>query len=122
MSEQPKSNVSGMPSRIRKLTNTIELLGELNGGVFLEQLDRFLTDIPLAVTTTGKKGSVSVTFEFQRVGSSGTQVSCVHTLKALQPTSRGKLVEDGKTDTPLHVSGSGRLSIFPEQQQELLER
>lgn len=95
------------------------LLGDLNGGVFLEQVDAALRKAALGVALTGKKGSVSIKLDLSRIGESN-QVECKHTLGFSQPTAKGKCTEESTTSTPLYVSGKGECSLFPIQHQEPL--
>lgn len=95
------------------------LLADLNGGVFLEQVDAAIRESALGVAHTGKKGTVTITLALKRIGDSN-QVVCTHTLGYNRPTNKGKKTETSTTDTPLYVSGKGELSLFPIQHQEPL--
>lgn len=100
-------------------TNLAEVLADLNGGVFEQQVGRAISEVALGVVThgdKGKKGKVTVTFDFARIGES-TQVAVKHTLAYTRPTSRGKSSEDTTTETPMHVGRGGKLTLVPESQQ-----
>lgn len=99
-------------------TNIAELLGELNAGVFEQQLNRALSDVAANVCTCGKPGEVVITFKLKQIEQS-SQVSMSHALKVLTPKPRGKIVEHHETATPLHVGPGGRLTIFPNNQTRL---
>lgn len=92
------------------------LLADLNGGVFLEQIDAALRETALGVSTTGKKGKVVITLDMERIGDSN-QVECSHKLAFTRPTAKGKKTEEATTSTPLYVNGKGQLSLFPMQPQ-----
>ncbi len=114
----PVSSVTTLPSSV---TDFAEMLGELNGGVFLQQAGRALSDVALGTVANGdgkKKGKVNISFEFSRIGES-SQVEIKHTLSYVKPTSRGKSSEDATTTTPMHVGRGGRLTITPESQGKL---
>lgn len=96
-------------------TNIAELIGELNGGVFEQQLNRALSEVAANVCTTGKKGEVTLTFKLKQIDDAN-QVSVTHKIKSLVPKPRGKVVEEHETATPLHVGFGGRLTIFPNNQ------
>jgi hypothetical protein len=102
-----------------KADHVTELLSDLNGGVFLEQLAVALRESALGVAVTGKAGSVTVKLSLKRIGESN-QVICSHTLDFVRPTEKGKKSESSTTDTPLYVSQGGVLSLFPIQHQEPL--
>lgn len=99
--------------------NITTLLGDLNGGVFLEQIETALREAALGVAHTGKKGKVVITLDLERIGES-MQVECAHKLLFLRPTAKGKKIEESITTTPLYVSGKGMLSLFPIQHQDPL--
>lgn len=91
------------------------LLGELNAGVFEQQINRALSDVAANVCETGKKGEVTLTFKLSRIEDSN-QVAMSHKIKSLVPKQRGKVIEEHETSTPLHVGRGGRLTIFPDTQ------
>lgn len=106
---------------IRQHTNLIDMLDELNAGVFRQQLEKALSDVALGVVThgdKGKKGKVTVTFDMSRIGESN-QVNLTHKLEYRAPTARGKRTEDVTAQTPLHVGRNGRLSMLPDNQPDL---
>lgn len=96
-------------------TNFAELVGELNGGVFEQQINRALSDIAANVCTHGKKGELTLKFKVAQIGDSN-QVTVTHSLKSIVPKARGRLTEEHDTDTPLHVGRGGKLSLFPNNQ------
>lgn len=99
-------------------TNLAEVLDDLNGGVFAQQVGRALSDVALAVVTNGDKkrgGKVTITFDFTRIGESA-QVAVKHSLAFSKPTARGKASEEATTETPMHVNRGGRLTLVPDSQ------
>lgn len=104
-------------------TNLVELLGDLNAGVFAQKVERALSDVALGVVThgdKGKKGKVTLTFDMVRIGESN-QVRLVHSISYDQPTLRGKKTEVDATETPLHVGRGGRLTLMPESQTDMFK-
>lgn len=97
------------------------MLADLNGGVFMEQIDAALREAALGVAHTGKKGKVTITLDLERIGD-GMQVECQHKLAFVRPTAKGKKMEESVSITPLYVSGKGVLSLFPIQHQDPLFR
>ncbi|MFT0212862.1 hypothetical protein VQ643_09625 [Pseudomonas sp. F1_0610] len=89
-----------------KATNTTAFINNLNAGVFTEQVGRALSDVAAGVIDHGKKGTVSVTFDFTQIGETN-QVKVTHKLKYTQPTKRGSKSEDTALDTPMYVSEQG---------------
>lgn len=96
-------------------TDVAELLGELNAGVYEQQINRALSDIAANVCTHGKKGELTLKFTVQQIGDSN-QVKVTHALKSVVPKARGKVTEEHATDTPLHVGSGGKLTLFPNNQ------
>jgi len=102
-------------------TDVPQLLDDLDGGVFQQKLARAFSDVAAGVIDQDKKGRVTLSFDFERIGTSH-QVKLVHRLGYTMPTMRGKLTEEDTTETPLHVNTGGRLSLFPENQGQLFSR
>lgn len=96
-------------------TDTSQFIGDLNGGVFEQQIGRALSDVALGVTTHGKKGKVVVTIDFSQIADSN-QVKIKHKIDYQVPTAKGTRSEDYTTETPMHVGRGGRLTLFPENQ------
>jgi hypothetical protein len=99
-------------------TNFAELLGDLNAGVFEQQINRALSDCAANVCQWGKKGEVVIRFSLKQIGE-GHQVAVTHALKSVIPTSRGKITEENATDTPLHVERGGKLTLYPNTQTKM---
>lgn len=97
-----------------------ELLGDLNAGVFLQQIESALSDTSLGVVTTGRKGKVVITLDLKRIGESN-QVAVTHKLNYVKPTHRGRATEEYATETPMHVGPRGALSLFPGQQLSMFD-
>lgn len=102
-------------------TNFADLLGDLNAGVFAQQIERALSDTALGVVTTGKGGRVTITLDLKQIGESN-QVAVAHKLSYLRPTAKGRATEEYTTETPMHVGPRGALSLFPHQQSEMFSR
>ena len=91
-------------------TDVPEFVTDLDGGQFEHRLSIALSTVAAAVVDHEKKGSVSITFSFERIP--GThQVRCEHSLKYSRPTMDGKLGEEEARSTVLHVQKFGKLSL-----------
>lgn len=105
-------------------TNFAELLGQLNGGVFEQQINRALSDAAANVCTHSdgrgkpKKGRVTIDLTIERIAESN-QVTLTHALKTVVPKPRGRVTEETTTETPLHVGHGGTLTLFPNTQTKL---
>lgn len=98
-------------------TDVSEFISDLDGGAFESALSGVLSDVAGAVIEQGRAGEVTVKLKFKQIGSSH-QVQCEHELKYKQPTKKGNMVEDMTTMTPLYVGTKGKLSFFPENQNQ----
>lgn len=96
-------------------TNIAEVLGELNAGVFEQQINAAVSDVALGVVTHGKPGDVVIKLSIKQIGDSN-QVAVTHKLSYVKPTTRGKISEETSADTPMHVGRGGELSLFPNTQ------
>ncbi|WP_458068679.1 hypothetical protein [Rhodanobacter sp. BL-MT-08] len=107
---------------MQQKTDVATLINDLDAGIFAQRLSAALCDTALGVVTTGKKGKVNITIDLARIGDS-SQVTAVHQIKYARPTTKGRVIEEATTSTPLHVGIGGALSLFPESQTDLfLER
>ena len=102
-------------------TEVSEFVAELDGGVFEGKLSRVLSDVAAACIDTDKKGKVTLTLDMARIGSS-YQVSVKHSLKFQRPTKRGSVTEEDTTSTPMHVGERGKMSLFPDKQDQLFDK
>ena len=96
-------------------TDFSEVLSDLNGGVFIEQINRAVSDIAANVCTHGKPGELTIKLKLQQIGDSN-QVTVTHGLKSVQPKARGRIIEETEADTPMHVEHGGKLTLFPNNQ------
>ncbi len=98
--------------------NMNDTLQELDAGIFVNKITEALKKVALGVVNHNKKGQVTITLDLERIAET-EQVQIKHTIKYVQPTKRGKLVEDNATSTPMYVSRFGDLSISPLSQADL---
>lgn len=113
------SKSNGVTSITKQTTNLLEILPDLQAGVFLSQIEQALTDAALNICVHGEKGKkakVTVEFDLSRIGESN-QVAVAHTVSFTYPTKRGKKSETATTETPMHVGQRGRLTLLPEAEQ-----
>lgn len=99
-------------------TDIATLLGDLNAGVFEEQINAALSDIAANVCTHGKKGELTIKFQLKQIGE-GNQVAVTHSIKSIVPKARGRVIEEAATDTPLHVERGGKLTLYPNTQTKM---
>lgn len=102
-------------------TNITDFISELDGGVFENKLSRAISDVAIGVVNEGKPGKVVITLDMKPIGN-GHQVAIDHKLSFVRPTRKGKLSEEDATQTPMHVGPQGRLSMFPENQNQLFDK
>ena len=88
------------------------IVGDLNAGVFAQQVGRALSDVAAGVVDTGKKGKVTLTFDIKRIGEAA-QVNISHRVAFKRPTTRGEATETTTADTPMYVGTGGVLSLMP---------
>lgn len=106
-----------------KQNTIIDILQEFNAGIFLAQAEEILKQAALGVIyhgTKGKKGKVTLTFSMQRSDDPDKtdMVDVEHAWAIEVPTKRGKKSENNMTETPMHVSRDGRLSIISYDQKD----
>lgn len=95
-----------------------DLLRQLDSGVFANQVIDALKAAALGSVDNGKKGSVTLVFEFVRIGEgSGVQIN--HKLKRLTPTLHGRIVEEFSRTTHAYIDDAGYLSVSPLNQEDL---
>ena len=93
-------------------------LQELDAGVFVAKLTKAIKEVTLGTVEHNKKGKVTISLEFKRIGESN-QIMLSHKLSYSQPTERGSRGEDNETSTALYVAGNGAITIMPDTQQGL---
>lgn len=99
-------------------TKVDQFIADLDGGVFEQKLSHMLSQVAAACIEHEKGGRVVIEFDLKQIGSSH-QVQIDHTLKYVRPTMRGKVSEEEKTSTPMHVGKGGAVSFFPENQGQM---
>ena len=109
------------PTPSHRDTDVVTFFEDLDGGVFIQKLARALSEVAGGVVDNNDKGRVDIQLNVKRIGQS-YQVNVGSTLKYTVPTLRGKISEEDTTETPMHVNTGGKLSIFPENQGQLLTK
>lgn len=94
------------------------MLQELDAGIFVNKVTEALKMAALGTIQNGKKGCVTLVFEFSQIGD-GCSVQVNHKLKYIKPTKNGKMIEENATITPMYVNKDGYLTISPELQADL---
>ena len=98
----------------------IATLDAFDATLFMAKFEAALKEVALGVSVTGKKGSVSITLDLERIGDSAS-LKVSHTLKRSKPTANGKNTEENTTSTPMYCNGLGELTISPESQADLFK-
>jgi len=106
---------------VSRMTDTMEVLQDFDGGVFLEKLNRALTEVAGGVIDYKVKGRVTITLEMQPIGGSA-QVNLTHKLEYLVPMPNGSLLDKDNTSTVMQVHTGGRLCFEKENQTALFNR
>lgn len=105
-------------------TNVTEFICDLDGGVFEQKLGHILSEVAGAVVDHGEKGKsgqVQITLDIKRIGQSA-QVEVKHKLAYNRPTMHGKSSEEEQLMTPMYVGVGGKLTFFPEGQDQLFTK
>jgi hypothetical protein len=101
--------------------NIVELVDDLDGGVFGQKIEHALHSVAEGVIATGRAGKVTLTFDLKQIANSN-QVAMKHKLAFIRPTNNGKTAEENTTETPLYVGVRGKLTLFPESQPDMFKR
>lgn len=97
-----------------------DTLGEFDAGIFVAKTTEALKMAALGTIQSGKKGSITIHLELDRIGDSSS-VKVKHTLKYVKPTTNGKMAEENTTSTPMYVDNLGYLTISPQTQDDLFK-
>ncbi|MBX9609724.1 MAG: hypothetical protein K2Y51_26175 [Gammaproteobacteria bacterium] len=92
--------------------DTTEFIGDLEAGNFATRIAKAITLAAAGAVTHGKKGQVSLDFEFSRVPGSA-QVSIKHKLAFVEPTLTGKASEEHTAQTVMYVNNDGSVTLLP---------
>jgi hypothetical protein len=108
-----------------KTPNFDDILGELNAGIFKQQLEAALKQIAVAVINhgdKGKKGKLVMSLSLERLENDTGMVNVESKWEVTKPKVRGKSVEDDTTSTIMCVSPQGLLSLYPLKQANLFPK
>lgn len=111
------------PRKQQTKTNFTEVMADLNGGVYHEQVSTAFDLVNEAVVNygdKGKSGKVVLTFDITRLDETN-QVLVKHSLSYRHPTKRGKKSEDSVSSTPMHVGTRGRMTLLPDTQTDMFD-
>lgn len=108
MSKTPNSPAS-------PATDILQVLADLYGGVFVQQLAYAFSEVALNTVAHGKKGRLVLTLDTEQIGETN-QVNVKHTLFATVPTDAGLRTEKRTKETPMHVAGNGCVTLMPNTQ------
>ena len=99
-------------------TDFAQLLPDFNAGVFEQQINTALSECAANVCTHSKPGEITIKLKLKQIGE-GNQVAVTHKLTSIVPKARGRIIEETASDTPLHVSHGGKLTLFPNTQTKM---
>ncbi|MBT11382.1 MAG: hypothetical protein CMI02_05025 [Oceanospirillaceae bacterium] len=102
-------------------TDLPEFINDLDGGVFAEKVSHALSDVAAGVIETDKNGEVTLKFKLGRVGNSH-RIQIKHSLTYKVPERNGNYSQENTTESVMHVNRGGRITVFPEDQGQLLTR
>lgn len=100
-------------------TNVAEFVSELQAGVFEQQIATAINSVAGATVEHGRGGEVVIKLKFKHIPNT-TQVNIEHSLSFKRPTKRGSSSEDLTYDTPMYVGKGGKVTIFPQDQMDML--
>lgn len=101
-------------------TDVNEFMTDLDAGVFEKKLSAALSSVASGVIDHEAVGEVNIKLKLKPIGS--YQIEVTQTLEYTTPKKRGKLTETDQTKTPMHVGKGGRMSFFPENQNQLFTK
>ena len=108
-------------SQPNRVTDLPEFVNDLDGGVFAEKVARALSDVAAGVIDHDDKGELTLKFKLQRVGNS-YRVGIKHQLTYKVPEANGSYSQNNETESVMHVNPGGRMTMFPENQNQLFTK
>lgn len=102
-------------------TDVSEFFSDLDAGVFEQKLSRALSDVAAGVIDNHAEGQVIIKMNLKQIGGSNT-VNIKHSLTFKKPTINGDVTEKDITETPMHVGAGGRMTLFPENQEQMFDK
>ncbi|SFM72185.1 hypothetical protein [Marinobacter pelagius] len=102
-------------------TDLPQFINDLDGGVFAEKVSRALSDVAAGVIDFDDKGELTIKLKFARIGNS-YRVGIKHALTYKVPEANGSYSQENTTESVMHVNSGGRMSMFPENQNQLFTR
>ena len=100
-------------------TNVAEFVSELQAGVFEQQIATAINSVAGSTVEHGRQGEVVIKLKFKHIPNTA-QVNIEHSLSFKKPTKRGSSSEDLTYDTPMYVGKGGKVTIFPQDQMDML--
>lgn len=98
-------------------TKVNEFLEELDGSNFQNKFANIISDVAMSVINQHRPGKVTLTFNVKQLGDSD-QVIIDHKIEYKRPTAKGSIGEDDSTQTPMYVNKGGRLTLFPDEEDQ----
>lgn len=102
-------------------TDLPEFINDLDGGVFAEKIAIALSRVAAGVVDHNKAGDVTLKFKIDRIGNS-YRVGIKHTIDYEVPEANGSYRQKNTTESVMHVNKGGRITVWPEDQHQLLTK
>lgn len=102
-------------------TDLPEFINDLDGGVFAEKVSLALSHVAAGVVDHNKAGEVTLKFKIDRIGNS-YRVGIKHQLNYKVPEANGSYSQENTTESVMHVNTGGLMTVFPENQHQLLSK
>lgn len=97
------------------MSKGINVLAEIDAGIFEKKIAAALADAGKAAITHGKQSKIVLSLSFDQIDTSH-QVSVTHKITTTIPHLTGKNTDEDTKKSPLHVHTDGGMSIFTEDQ------
>ena len=108
-------NIKPIPSHH---TDVDAFISELDGGVFKQKLAAAISKCAAGTMDFKKNGKLVVTLDMKKLGDS-EMLEVSTTFSMTQPTMHGHTQEVTTRQTPFYVGVGGKLSIFPQDQDDM---
>ena len=99
-------------------TDAMQILADFDGGVFASKIAHAIKAAANGSVNNAAAGKVTIELAMTQVGTSRT-VNVKHTIKYVEPTVNGKLIDEDTTETPIHVLPDGNVTVIAVVQGDL---
>ena len=99
-------------------TDAMQILADFDGGVFASKVAHAIKAAANGTVNNKATGKVTIELTMTQVGTSAT-VAVKHTVKYVEPTANGKLIDEDTTETPIQVLPDGNVVTIASVQGDL---